>query len=179
MTPRQSSEAYQLIAALFQYPGADYGDRAERAAAALSGEARAQMAALASDIAGWELSRLEEAYIRIFDLNPDCTLDIGWHLFGEDYARGEFLVKLKAEHRKHGTEDPCELPDHLPAVLRLLAEMPEEEAPEFMKAFLSPALTKIRTNAKEDESPFAKLLGVLAACMEAEVPKPAKEAVHE
>ena len=29
---------------------------------------------------------LEEAYTRTFDVNPSCALDIGWHLFGEDYT---------------------------------------------------------------------------------------------
>lgn len=178
MTPRHMSESSRSIAALLQYPEAGYCDRVMSAAAVLSGKACEQMEALAADLAGWELSQLEEAYIRVFDLNPDCTLDIGWHLFGEDYARGEFLVKLKAEHRKYGTEDPAELPDHLPSVLRLLAEMPESDAPEFIRGFLSPALAKIRANAKEEESPFARLLSVLAVCLE-EVQSPAVEAVHE
>lgn len=178
MTPRLTREACQSLAALFEYPGADYHGKAERAAATLPGELREPMEAFAGSLSGWDLARLEEAYIRMFDLNPDCTLDIGWHLFGEDYARGEFLVKLKAEHRKHGTEDPAELADHLPAVLRLLGEMPEEEAAQFTKSFLAPAMKKIRTNAK-DESPYAGLLQALVAHLEDEVLTHAEEAVHE
>lgn len=125
MTEGLAREACLVLAPLFEYPGHKYCELAARAASAIPEAAREEMSAFCQRIEWCSLAGLEEAFIRIFDLNPDCTLDIGWHLFGEDYARGEFLVKLKAEHRKHGTEDPCELPDHLPAVLRLLAEMPE------------------------------------------------------
>ena len=37
--------------------------------------------------------QIQELYTRTFDINPVCTLEIGWHIFGEDYARGALLVK--------------------------------------------------------------------------------------
>ena len=41
---------------------------------------------------GWEL---QELYTRTFDLSPVCTLEVGWHLYGEQYRRGRFLVKTR------------------------------------------------------------------------------------
>ena len=44
---------------------------------------------------------LEESYTRTFDVNPSCALEIGWHLFGEDYMRGQFLVRMRGELAKY------------------------------------------------------------------------------
>ena len=35
-----------------------------------------------------ELWQIEETFTRTFDVNPACALEVGWHLFGEEYARG-------------------------------------------------------------------------------------------
>jgi len=36
-----------------------------------------------------------------FDINPACALEVGWHLFGEDYMRGQFLVRMREELSKY------------------------------------------------------------------------------
>ncbi|MDC0935663.1 molecular chaperone TorD family protein, partial [Pirellulales bacterium] len=74
---------------------------------------------------------LEEAYTRTFDVNPSCALEIGWHLFGEDYMRGQFLVRMRAELAKYEIPESRELPDHLAHVLAVLAEMPKDDAHQF------------------------------------------------
>ena len=71
---------------------------------------------------------LEEAYTRTFDVNPACALEIGWHLFGEDYMRGQFLVRMRGELAKYGIPESSELPDHLTHVLAVIAAMPDDEA---------------------------------------------------
>ena len=70
-----------------------------------------------------DLHELEETYARTFDINPACALEVGWHLFGEEYARGLFLVRLRGEMREHGVEESSELPDHITHVLALIAAM--------------------------------------------------------
>lgn len=173
-------DVLRLMAPLFEYPDGSYHEHAARAVAASSDAARDQLAAFAQQIAGCPLASLEESFIRVFDMNPDCALDIGWHLFGEDYARGEFLVKLKASHRQYGIIERFELPDHLPPVLRLVAEMPESEAAAFVREFLSPALAKILSNLKQDGNPFIHLLSATAACLPENACIPsAEEAAHE
>lgn len=169
-----------LMPPLFEYPDRGYRERTELAAAAVPPAAREQLAVFLTGIRGRSLADLEEAFIQAFDMNPDCSLDIGWHLFGEDYARGEFLVKLKTEHRRYGVDERSELPDHLPAVLRRLAAMPEEEAEAFARQFISPAIAKIHSNFKDSENAFARLFGVMAACLnETGWAAEREEAVHE
>ncbi len=66
----------------------------------------------------WEV---EEAFTGTFDVNPACALEVGWHLFGEEYARGMFLVRMREELRKYDLCESVELPDHLSHVLAVVA----------------------------------------------------------
>jgi nitrate reductase delta subunit len=146
------------LARLFDYPGPDYhrllrDSRSEMTAEDLEGFAAA--------ISPLSTAELEELYTRTFDLNPDGSLDIGWHLFGEDYARGEFLVHLRQQARRYGVPETSELPDHLTRVLPLLAAMPPEEAAEFQERFLLPALGKIAKTIGDSGNPYAKLIAGL------------------
>ena len=162
---------FDLIAELFEYPNAGYQGRLARVSATLAlTDARAanNLKTFAEAIAGHSLAQMEELYISTFDLNPDACLDIGWHLFGEDYARGEFLVKLRQEMRRYGIAGRDELPDSLLTVLPLVARMPDEEAAPFRAGFLLPAVEKIRKAVPVDSNPYANLLSALASLLATE-----------
>ena len=158
-----------VIAELFEYPAAGYREHVESAAAVHRANRTAAAAehvqAFADAVRGRSLSEMEELYIQTFDLNPDACLDIGWHLFGEDYARGEFLVKLRQEMRRYGVAERDELPDSLLTVLPLAARMPEEEAAPFRARFLRPAVEKIRKAVAAESNPYANLLAALAVLL--------------
>jgi nitrate reductase assembly molybdenum cofactor insertion protein NarJ len=156
------------MAGLLEYPTPEYQERLTAIAASvvpLNAAAAEQLKAFADAVGGRSLSELEESYVLTFDLNPDACLDIGWHLFGEDYARGEFLVKLRQEMRRYGIAERDELPDSLLSVLPLVARMPDEEAVHFCDAFLLPALEKIRKAVPVESNPFANLLAALASLL--------------
>ena len=59
----------------------------------------------------------------LFDLNPVCTLHVGYHVFGDTYPRGAFLVNLAARAARRRRRPRRRLPDHLPTVLRLLGAL--------------------------------------------------------
>lgn len=163
-----TAPALDLMAGLFEYPAPGYRERLTAAAAILapSNAAAAELLqAFADSIDGRSLSQMEELYIQTFDLNPDACLDIGWHLFGEDYARGEFLVKLRQEMRRYGIAERDELPDSLLTVLPLAARMPDEEAAPFRAGFLRPAVEKIRKAVPAESNPYASLLAALAVLL--------------
>ena len=86
----------------------------------------------------------QELYVQTFEFNPACTLEIGWHLFGENYERGEFLVRMREQLRRYGIAESSELPDHLCHVLPLLDRLEPEEAAELVGQFVLPALAKIK-----------------------------------
>ena len=109
---------------------------------------------------------LEEAYTRTFDVNPSCALEIGWHLFGEDYMRGQFLVRMRAELAKYEIPESSELPDHLAHVLAVLAAMPDDDSQQFSHACVFPAIYKMQTALDKNGSPYRHLIRCLVQVLE-------------
>jgi nitrate reductase delta subunit len=109
-----------------------------------------------------DLHELEETFTRTFDVNPTCALEVGWHLFGEEYARGMFLVRMREELRKYGLPESAELPDHLCHVLAVLAAMPEEEATRFVKPCVQPAVEKMNAALEGKGTPYAHVVSSLS-----------------
>jgi nitrate reductase molybdenum cofactor assembly chaperone len=90
------------------------------------------------------LSDQQEAYTRTFDFNPASSLEVGWHLYGEDYARGDFLVKCRDLLADYGIpESATELPDHLMYLLQVLAAMPPDVAQAFGSQYVARAVDKL------------------------------------
>lgn len=110
----------------------------------------------------------QELYVQTFEFNPACTLEIGWHLFGENYERGEFLVRMREQLRRHGIAETSELPDHLCHLLLLIGRLDHEEAAELAGQFVLPALGKIKEALKDN--PYASLIAAAEANLEADYP---------
>ena len=106
-------------------------------------------------------TEVEEHYTHSFDLNPSCCLEIGWHLYGEEYERGAFLVNMRQTLREEQIPETGELPDHLSYCLRLLPRLKPDEAVRFARGFLQPALGKI-LGAMTAENPYTGVLLVTA-----------------
>ncbi len=110
--------------------------------------------------------QLEEVFTSTFDVNPACALEVGWHLFGEEYARGMFLVRMREEMRKYGIPENTELTDHLSHVLAVVAAMPEEEAENFVQACVHPAVVKMNAALEEKDTPYRFAISCLAKVIE-------------
>lgn len=99
--------------------------------------------------------KLQEKYTQTFDMNPSTCLDIGWHLYGEAYERGSFLVKLRNSLRDNNINESTELPDHLTHIFMLMECIDEEEQQEFSREYTIPALKKILDGFDdESENPY-------------------------
>lgn len=102
---------------------------------------------------------LQEAYARVFDLNPESSLEIGWQLFGETYKRGQFLAMMRFHLREHGIDPGSNLPDHLPALLELTMKLESQDALDLVDDCILPALEKIIPAVKE--GPYLHVLQAL------------------
>ena len=105
---------------------------------------------------------MEELYTRTFDLNPVATLELGWHLWGEQYERGRFLADLRALQEGLGVEMSSELPDHLTVILLTLARM---DHPETLAQQITPALDKIAKPLDEQGNPYRHLIHAVIAAI--------------
>ena len=138
---------YNGLADLFSYPDAGFAQKVQKVQAFLDeacGEAAENLREFTNFVSQASLLELEEVYTRSFDVQAVTTLDIGYVMWGDDYKRGELLVKLNGEHKEAGVDCGNELPDHLPNVLRLLDAMQKPELrDELVRMIVAPALRRI------------------------------------
>ena len=166
----ETSLIYDSLAALLVYPSADYHQRVTRATTAFAPvepEGAVLLNRFAEQIRNLSTEELQEMFIRTFDMNPVRSLDVGWHLFGENYDRGTFLVKMRQQLRRFGIAESRELPDHITHALAVLGRMPAGEAEEFAVACVFPALEKMRAgfDDKKEANPFKDVLDALAGLL--------------
>jgi nitrate reductase delta subunit len=153
----EASAPFDQLAEVLTYPVDGYEGRFKRCVGTL--EARDKSLArmlepLARHMEAVSESDLEELFTRTFDINPQCTLELGWQLYGEDYNRGAFLVRMRELMREKGVEEGTELPDHIMHVLPVLGRMSREEASDFSLRFALPAVNKMLEGFSDNENPF-------------------------
>jgi nitrate reductase assembly molybdenum cofactor insertion protein NarJ len=160
---------------LLAYPGPDYHACLRECLAAAPSQLLQEFA---QRVEGLPVEALQELHTQTFDWNPDTTLDIGWHLFGENYDRGDFLVKVRGALRTYGVSESGELPDHLSNILRLLTRMPAGERETFAAEFLLPAIGKLRDGLAKTESMFLPLIDSVREQIAALLPEPVPSGVE-
>lgn len=156
------------VATCLEYPGEGYEEKKETARRHRGLDATPARRALGRALSGLALhmseagkSSSEEAYTRMFDLSPVCTLHLGYQLFGDSYERGELLARLVPEIRDAGIELEGELPDFLPVLLRLLARLGEEHDEDreaLVEHLCLPALEKMTRALAESVDPWSAVI---------------------
>ena len=149
------------------------------AAAESAPDPLAAYAAFHGALAPLDTNALEELFTRTFDINPDCCLEVGWHLYGENYERGAFLVQMRGHLRRFRLAESTELPDHLTHALRILGRFDPEEGGRFAHRYILPALEKMRAGFEGKDNPYASLLSAISMIITANHPEPAPEVTHE
>lgn len=146
---RPSAAVHDAVASLFEYPQEGHAAAVCEQVAAVAAEvpaAGALLAPFARDAAAQDLAEREELFVRTFDVNVERALEVGWQVFGEQYARGAFLAKLRGMLAEYGVAETTELPDHLTQVLRLLGRVPEPDAHFIIARAVRPAMRRIRAD---------------------------------
>lgn len=163
MTPH-AADALARLGRLVAYPEDGYAadiDVLQSALQALDQDAARELAPFAAQLRELPIGEQQELFTRTFDLNPVCALEVGWHLYGEDYARGKFLVEMRQRLRAHGIHEGGELPDHLALLLALAAELRGDEADALVTGALAPAIDKMLPALEKAASPFLPLMRAL------------------
>lgn len=145
----------ERIGLLFAYPIDGYAVQALEAARDL--DDAPSLAKFVDAIAPMTTAELQEQFVETFDLQADCSLDLGWHLFGERYERGEWLARLRADLRRTGVDDSLELPDHITNVLALL-ERDEPASAAALASQIGPAFDRLHEALTRRDSPYRHLV---------------------
>lgn len=159
---------FSAFADLLDYPRRGLEDPLSESALEHS-EARASIEAFQNATRGKSIHELQEIYINAFDLRPDCTLNLSYHLFGDDGRRGLFLAELKGRMEAAGLDLGSELPDLLSLVLRYIDRVEEDRAP-LIEDCMIPALAKVADILDATENPYKHAVRALLSFLEREQP---------
>jgi nitrate reductase delta subunit len=159
-------EIYQLFALLLTYPTPDLLAKIEDKYGQLlsnNSESKQLIEQFQDFVKSISINDLEELYTSTFDVNPVCFPYPGFQLFGENFNRADFLVKLKQKYQEHGFIAPDnELADHLPILLQFLSTLNPDDilAQELLEDCLIPALEKMTEGFKTDH-PYGLIIQAL------------------
>lgn len=162
----KTMDRFTALASLLEYPRYEFKaalkDISERLGANLLSENK-NFDSFRSGVDKLTTAEMEELYTRTFDLNPVCTLEVGWQLYGDDYKRGAFMVKMRQLLRDCDIAEAAELPDHLTYMLMALDRIEMDSGKELADRFIRPALKKMMEGFKDKSNPYFFLLQFLDA----------------
>lgn len=148
------------LAALLEYPRSDFPALLRACRASVFGgdpDVASGVERFAKSVQGLSAVQLQELYADTFDFSESCTLDIGWHVFGDRHQRGMFLSELRPQLAAAEIDERLELPDHLPHVLILLSRSDPSKTSE-LRDVVKRAVEKLVAHLHERRSPYEHLV---------------------
>lgn len=109
-------------------------------------------------LASHEVCEREELFARTFDGSDTRALEVGWHLHGENYARGALMVRLRQLLAELDLFETGELPDHIGVVLGLVGRLDDDRGGALARSLLLPALAKLLEGFEDTTNPYGSVL---------------------
>lgn len=156
---------YQILSALLLYPEQELIDHLPEISTALAATPSMQdpLQPLLAYLATESLIDLQQNYVMTFDRNPSHSLHLFEHIHGESRDRGQAMVDLMEEYKKHGLEMDCDdLPDYVPLFLEFLSQQDEAEAARLLSDAVH-VLAHIGRKLAANGSPYAGVFTILEA----------------
>lgn len=154
---------YQILSALLLYPEQVLLDNLAELEQLASDQAEfhAALQPLFSYLGNEKLIDLQQNYVATFDRNMSHSLHLFEHIHGESRDRGQAMVDLMEEYKKHGLEICAnDLPDYVPLFLEFLAQLKQEQAAHMLGDAIH-VLAYIGRKLKANQSPYAGVFDVL------------------
>ncbi len=150
-------KACTALSRLLSYPCPGFVEAAEEWCASVASacpEAGPKLESFRALLAAQRDPELEELYTRTFDNTQSAALEVGWHLYGESYERGSFLIRMRGLLREYGIPENGELPDHISHLLALIGCCEDALARELAARAALPALKKVAVSLAAGENPY-------------------------
>ena len=154
---------YQALSALLLYPEPALIDNlpALELLLAATPDLHAPLRPLLDFLASENLITLQQNYVMTFDRNPSHSLHLFEHIHGESRDRGQAMVDLMEEYKKHGLEmTGDDLPDFVPLFLEFLSQQDEAIAARLLSDAIH-VLAHIGRKLKANGSPYSVVFDVL------------------
>lgn len=120
---------YRILSSLLLYPEPELVAALPELEAGLDARPgmRAALRPLLAHLAQEDLITLQQYYVQTFDRTPSHSLHLFEHIHGESRDRGQAMVDLMEEYKKHGLQmEGDELPDFVPLFLEFLSQLDSE-----------------------------------------------------
>ena len=155
---------YRILSALLLYPEPELVAALSELETGLSADLplRARLAPLLVHLAENDMITLQQTYVQTFDRTPTHSLHLFEHIHGESRDRGQAMVDLMEEYKKHGLEMiGDELPDYVPLFLEFLSQLDDEERAGALLGDAVHELAYIGRKLAANDSPYACVFEVL------------------
>ncbi len=155
---------YRILSALLLYPEPELVAALPELEALLAPRPRmlAALRPLLDHLAREDLITLQQAYVQTFDRTPSHSLHLFEHIHGESRDRGQAMVDLMEEYKKHGLEmTGDDLPDFVPLFLEFLSQLDGEEAAGPLLGDAVHVLAHVGRKLAANGSPYACVFEVL------------------
>jgi nitrate reductase delta subunit len=107
------------------------------------------------------LIRLQEEYTATFDFNPETSLNLTYHKWGDTRERGNALIGFHQLYESAGYESTsAELPDYLPLFLEFLSINRHECDFSFLGQYWE-QLNDVGSRLREKDSPYSGILSIV------------------
>ncbi|NHQ92046.1 nitrate reductase molybdenum cofactor assembly chaperone [Janthinobacterium lividum] len=158
---------YQILSRLLLYPEPELIAHLPQLDAALAAvpEQHAFMypllRPLLAHLESSSLIDLQQQYVATFDRNPSHSLHLFEHIHGESRDRGQAMVDLMEEYKRHGLQMVGDdLPDFVPLFLEFLAQLDEEVSAPLLGDAVH-VLAHIGRKLTANGSPYAPVFTLL------------------
>ena len=154
---------YQVLSRLLLYPEPELIAHLPQLDAALAAvpEQQALLRPLLAHLESSSLIDLQQQYVATFDRNPSHSLHLFEHIHGESRDRGQAMVDLMEEYKRHGLQMVGDdLPDFVPLFLEFLAQLDEVASAPLLGDAVH-VLAHIGRKLAANGSPYAPVFTVL------------------
>ena len=159
---KPARDVWDRLADLIEYPDGRYARALDACIEATAGsDLSIPLERFRSAMSQGGVVVAQERYVEAFDFDPACTLDMGWHLLGDAPERGALLTNLRDDLANAAVDERGELPDHLPALLRLIAREEDARAAA-LAGGIAPAVAGMHERLRARANPFGDVLEAVA-----------------
>ena len=154
---------YQVLSRLLLYPEPELIAHLPQLDTALDAapEWQALLRPLLAHLGSSSLIDLQQQYVATFDRNPSHSLHLFEHIHGESRDRGQAMVDLMEEYKRHGLQMVGDdLPDFVPLFLEFLAQIDEAASAPLLGDAVH-VLAHIGRKLAANGSPYAPVFTVL------------------
>lgn len=137
MMGKDLNHIFKLLSVLLQYPGKDYLSQIKEIEVIVASMPQNEFVNRISEfiiyIKTLPLIQLQETYTAAFDMSPATTMNLTYHIWGDNEKRADMLSRFQQVYQDAGYERTTgELPDYLPMMLEFLSLCPEAKGVELI-----------------------------------------------